>query len=90
MGLLVGINAALLLAGKTPPPPPAGTALGALIHHLIASDPRHFQPSNVNFGLFPELSQQGKRKVPKKMRGQLRAEQALHLLRDWQEMLYAG
>ncbi|MFZ5765339.1 MAG: methylenetetrahydrofolate--tRNA-(uracil(54)-C(5))-methyltransferase (FADH(2)-oxidizing) TrmFO [Thermodesulfobacteriota bacterium] len=90
MGLLAGINAALLLAGKTPPPPPAGTALGALIHHLIASDPRHFQPSNVNFGLFPELSQQGKRKVPKKMRGQLRAEQALHLLRDWQEMLYAG
>ncbi|MFZ5760063.1 MAG: methylenetetrahydrofolate--tRNA-(uracil(54)-C(5))-methyltransferase (FADH(2)-oxidizing) TrmFO [Thermodesulfobacteriota bacterium] len=90
MGLLAGINAALLLAGTIPPPPPAGTALGALIHHLITSDPRHFQPSNVNFGLFPELPQQGKRKVAKKMRGQLRAEQALHLFRDWQEMLYAG
>lgn len=90
MGLLAGINAALLLAGTDPPPPPAGTALGALINHLIASDPRHFQPSNVNFGLFPELPQQGKRKVPKRMRGQLRAEQALHLLRDWQDMLHAG
>lgn len=55
MGLLAGINAACLVTGKPISPPPAATALGALIHHLTATDPKHFQPSNVNFGLFPPL-----------------------------------
>jgi methylenetetrahydrofolate--tRNA-(uracil-5-)-methyltransferase len=36
-------------------PFPATTALGALSRHLVESDPRHFQPANINYGLFPEL-----------------------------------
>jgi len=79
MGLLAGLNAARKAAGREPVVPPPETALGALIRHLTASDPRHFQPSNVNFGLFPAWE----KKVPKRLRGEKRAEAALAALADW-------
>ncbi|MCW5203015.1 methylenetetrahydrofolate--tRNA-(uracil(54)-C(5))-methyltransferase (FADH(2)-oxidizing) TrmFO [Desulfobulbus sp. US4] len=83
MGLLAGINAARLVAEKPMIPPPAATALGALIYHLTGTDPKHFQPSNVNFGLFPPLE----KKMRKRDRGGVRAEQALRLLEEWQQEL---
>ncbi len=79
MGLLAGINAARLAQGQAMAAPPAGTAIGALIRHLTETDPAHFQPSNVNFGLFPPLPG----RVRKKDRGGQRAELALRLLEDW-------
>jgi methylenetetrahydrofolate--tRNA-(uracil-5-)-methyltransferase len=81
MGLLAGINAARSSAGQLIVPPPPGTALGALLRHLTESDPACFQPSNVNFGLFPPLRE----KVRKKERGSLRAAQALQLLEEWRK-----
>lgn len=86
MGLLAGIHAARLVQGRPLSAPPAATAHGALINHLTASDPAHFQPSNINFGLFPPLVFTGK-KIPKKERGRRRAEQALSLLQQWQHSL---
>ena len=80
IGLLAGINGARLLCGKKPVIPPPETALGSLITHLTASDPKHFQPSNINFGLFPRLQ----KKVPKKFRGEKYAERALQALKGWQ------
>ncbi|WP_417909902.1 methylenetetrahydrofolate--tRNA-(uracil(54)-C(5))-methyltransferase (FADH(2)-oxidizing) TrmFO [Candidatus Electronema sp. PJ] len=80
MGLLAGINAARWLSGKEMAVPPVGTALGALIRHLTESDPQHFQPSNVNFGLFPSLTQ----RLRKRNRGEYRAALALQLLAEWQ------
>ncbi len=32
--------------------PPANTALGALLRHVTGSDPEHYQPNNIHFGLF--------------------------------------
>lgn len=58
-GLLAGLNAVLLAAGCNAdqvPIPPATTAHGALIRHITEADPRHFQPMNINYGLFPPLS----------------------------------
>jgi methylenetetrahydrofolate--tRNA-(uracil-5-)-methyltransferase len=81
MGLLAGINAARILSGRPPVVPPPETALGALTGHLTQSDPRHFQPSNINFGLFPALEG----KIPKKQRGRRRAEIALTALKKWRE-----
>jgi methylenetetrahydrofolate--tRNA-(uracil-5-)-methyltransferase len=81
MGLLAGINAACLVTGKNIIPPPVATAFGALIHHLTATEPKHFQPSNVNFGLFPPLQ----KKMRKRDRGAFRAKQALELLKEWQQ-----
>jgi methylenetetrahydrofolate--tRNA-(uracil-5-)-methyltransferase len=80
IGLLAGINGARLLCGKNPVIPPPETALGSLITHLTASDPKRFQPSNINFGLFPRLQN----KVPKKFRGEKYAERALQALKGWQ------
>lgn len=90
MGLLAGINAARLLQDKEPVPLPEETALGALIRHLTRTDAAHFQPSNINFGLFPELTGPDGRKTPKKLRGKLRAEKALQALGEWKEALHEG
>jgi methylenetetrahydrofolate--tRNA-(uracil-5-)-methyltransferase len=80
IGLLAGINGARLLCRKNPVIPPPETALGSLIKHLTASDPKRFQPSNINFGLFPRLQ----KKVPKKFRGEKYAARALEALKAWQ------
>jgi len=79
MGLLAGINAVRLSNKKEMLVPPPATALGALIHHLTESDSARFQPSNVNFGLFPPLE----KKMKKRERGRFRSEKALMLLEDW-------
>ncbi|MEW6221450.1 MAG: methylenetetrahydrofolate--tRNA-(uracil(54)-C(5))-methyltransferase (FADH(2)-oxidizing) TrmFO [Thermodesulfobacteriota bacterium] len=83
MGLLAGINAARLTAGLAPVVPPPATALGSLITHLTMSEARHFQPSNVNFGLFPALG----RKVPRRLRGAEHARRALEALAAWRACL---
>ena len=83
MGLLAGINAGRQALGKTGLVPPEATAHGALIRHLTGSDPAHFQPSNVNFGLFPPLTG----RTFKKERGRIRAELALGLITEWRQSL---
>jgi methylenetetrahydrofolate--tRNA-(uracil-5-)-methyltransferase len=79
MGLLAGLNAACLAAGKEIPLPPETTAMGSLVHHITNTDSRTFQPMNVNFGLFPTLPE----KVAKKNRGRAYAERALAALKEW-------
>jgi len=53
LGLQLGTR---LSAGRELPQPPRETALGALLGHL-RSEAKHFQPSNVNFGLTPPLEE---------------------------------
>jgi len=79
MGLLAGINAVQLATDKLITVPPPATAFGALVHHLTESEPAHFQPSNINFGLFPPLQ----KKIKKRDRGKFRSDQALTLLEEW-------
>ena len=54
-GLAIGLYISLERQGHAPEPFPATTALGALARHLTESDPGHFQPANINYGLFEEL-----------------------------------
>jgi len=54
-GLAAALYLSLEHAGRIPEPFPPTTALGALARHLTESDPKHFQPANVNYGLFTEL-----------------------------------
>ncbi|MFC1523171.1 methylenetetrahydrofolate--tRNA-(uracil(54)-C(5))-methyltransferase (FADH(2)-oxidizing) TrmFO [Thermodesulfobacteriota bacterium] len=79
MGLLAGINVSRLLHSQPPTFPPPETAHGALIEHLTRTPASRFQPSNINFGLFPVW----KKKIPKKLRGQQRALQARQSLEQW-------
>jgi methylenetetrahydrofolate--tRNA-(uracil-5-)-methyltransferase len=68
MGGLAGLNAARGLAGLPPVAPPPTTAHGALLHYITASDPKHFQPINTNFGLFPPLPDRIRDKEQKRRR----------------------
>ncbi len=56
LGFMAGINAARAAVGAAPSPAPRATAHGALLAHLRDSNPNHFQPMNVNFGLFEPLT----------------------------------
>ena len=78
-GFLAGLNLAALAHDAEPSLPPCETALGALIHHITTADPKHFQPMNVNFGLFPDFPSRDK----KKDRKLLLAERALAALEGW-------
>ena len=78
-GFLAGVNAARLARGASPTIPPPTTALGALLTHITSTDSRHFQPMNVNYGLFPDLPG----RVKKKERRARLAERALHDLQLW-------
>jgi methylenetetrahydrofolate--tRNA-(uracil-5-)-methyltransferase len=64
IGLLAARFAAAEKLGETLVKPPPTTAHGALLAHItgghvetIDAGPRSFQPMNINFGLFPPLTQ---------------------------------
>jgi methylenetetrahydrofolate--tRNA-(uracil-5-)-methyltransferase len=80
-GLAIALYAALERTGSEPEPLPATTALGALARHLTESDPRHFQPANINYGLFSELTE----RLPKRGRRAAFAERAHAALLGWAE-----
>lgn len=63
MGAVAAINAAAMLLGVEFPLWPADTAIGALLAHLADPQPRSFQPTNVNLGLFPPLEQKVRKKT---------------------------
>ncbi|ACB95860.1 methylenetetrahydrofolate--tRNA-(uracil(54)-C(5))-methyltransferase (FADH(2)-oxidizing) TrmFO [Beijerinckia indica] len=76
IGLLVGRMAACERLGESFVPPPTTTALGALLNHITAghietidAGPRSFQPMNVNFGLFPPLTEKIVSPEGKRLRG---------------------
>ena len=55
-GLWLGLSLAAALNGNELSPPPETTAMGALLRHL-QTPVKHFQPSNVQYGLMPELGE---------------------------------
>lgn len=77
-----GLWAALYLIAKskghTLSLPPVETALGALLAHLQRKD-NNFQPSNVNFGLMPDLGY----KIHKSERKEAYAQRATIMFTEW-------
>lgn len=61
-GWLAGVNAVFKARGEPPVVFPKTTAIGALMHYITSADPEVFGPINVNFSLFPSLSQPVKNK----------------------------
>ncbi|WP_296578037.1 methylenetetrahydrofolate--tRNA-(uracil(54)-C(5))-methyltransferase (FADH(2)-oxidizing) TrmFO [Phreatobacter sp.] len=83
IGGMVGRFAAAERLGREPSLPPVTTAHGALINHItgghvstIDEGPRSFQPMNVNFGLFPPLSEPAPNKGPdgERLRGNAKTQ----------------
>ena len=79
MGLAAGFSVVPYLTGEEMTPFPEETALGSLIRYITRPDHRHFQPMNVNFGLFPPLTG----KIPKRDRGHYYAQRSLKALKNW-------
>ena len=78
-GILAGEFVRQRILGREHNPPPAETALGAILNHCTSALAKRFQPSNVNFSLFPAL--EGRR--PKRERPQAYMERARESLRVW-------
>ena len=74
LGMLLGHESRGLNLSR----PPIDTALGALLHHLKKEE-KNFQPSNVNFGLFPPLKVRAK----KSRRKELHGERAVRSFEKW-------
>ena len=86
LGYVAGINAWRRAAGRLPLLPPDETAHGALLRHLREADPGHFQPMNVNFGLFLPLAPvgDGSRKLKKREKNEALAQRALDALQSYE------
>jgi len=93
IGLLAGRFARAECLGGVPNIPPITTALGALLNHVtgghVVGGKGSFQPMNVNFGLFPELSEDagGKGKERGRLRKKALAVRALADLETWLDPL---
>jgi methylenetetrahydrofolate--tRNA-(uracil-5-)-methyltransferase len=61
-GLIAGRNAAAVADGREPSAPPRTTAIGALAYYVSHADPKHYQPTNITFGIIPPLERSPKRK----------------------------
>ena len=81
IGLVAGMSVESYLCGRVMTPLPATTAIGAMLHYITHADQKNFQPMNINFGIFPPLTE----KAPKKERGRHYAERSLQALGDWKE-----
>ncbi len=82
MGGLAGINAARGLAGLPLVTPPPTTAHGSLVTYITTTDPRHFQPINTNYGLFPPLPSNIRDKEQKRRKI---GQRALEDLEAWKQ-----
>jgi methylenetetrahydrofolate--tRNA-(uracil-5-)-methyltransferase len=80
IGLMAGRFAAASVLGRTIIAPPRTTSLGALLAHITANaSAETFQPMNVNFGLFPDITTRAGGR-DRKLAYTLRAKQDLQ---DW-------
>ena len=84
-GLIAGRNAAAVARGLAPSEPPRETAIGALGFYVANANPRHYEPTNITFGIMPALTSRPGARVPKKKgdRKLAYAERALAALDDW-------
>ena len=88
MGLIAGLNAALIMQGKELLAVPPFSAHGALIGHITESESKDFQPSNINFGLFP-ASEGLQRMRDKKLKRAKTAELALEVWKKYVSQVHA-
>ena len=80
VGLLAGLFASRERLGRELALPPSTTALGALLNHItgghietIDAGPRSYQPMNINFGLFPPVTEAPRDESGKRLRGSEKA-----------------
>ena len=79
-GLLAGLFMAARLRGQDELDlPPEESALGSLLRHVTCYDSDSYQPTNINYGLFPSLGV----RVPKKEKKNAYSRRALTAIDQW-------
>ena len=81
-GLIAGLGAALRARGEEPVGFPEDTALGCLGRYIARSDPTNYQPTNIAFGLLPELPHRIRDKARKRLALSSRALESLERFRS--------
>jgi methylenetetrahydrofolate--tRNA-(uracil-5-)-methyltransferase len=79
-GLIAGRNAARLMRGLAPIAPPRTTAIGALGYYVSHADARHYDPTNITFGIIAALEAPPK---SRQERALALSARALEVLADW-------
>jgi methylenetetrahydrofolate--tRNA-(uracil-5-)-methyltransferase len=79
-GLIAGRNAARLSLGLAPVAPPRTTAIGAMGYYVSHADPKHYDPTNITFGIMPPLDPPVKSKHERQL---ATSERALRDLEAW-------
>jgi methylenetetrahydrofolate--tRNA-(uracil-5-)-methyltransferase len=79
-GLIAGRNAARLVQGLMPTAPPRTTAIGALGYYVSHADAKHYQPTNITFGIIEPLADPPR---SRKDRSLATSDQALGDLQAW-------
>ena len=82
-GMLAAIFIDQRLRGLPHRAPPANTALGALLGHVTASDPKHYQPANAHFGLYDPNLFRAPANLPKDQYRAALAEETLANFGAW-------
>jgi methylenetetrahydrofolate--tRNA-(uracil-5-)-methyltransferase len=83
-GLVAGRNAARLTMGLPTLPAPRTTALGALGYYVSHANAKHYQPSNITFGIMPPLDEPPRSRHERQLATSARALAALD---QWQQDL---
>ncbi|MGZ3699668.1 MAG: methylenetetrahydrofolate--tRNA-(uracil(54)-C(5))-methyltransferase (FADH(2)-oxidizing) TrmFO [Bdellovibrionota bacterium] len=86
-GMLAALFITQRLEGKAHSAPPANTALGALLRHVTGSDPKNYQPGNMNFSLFDPNLFEGAANLK---RDELRAKMATQAIGNFKGWLTQG
>lgn len=86
-GLIAGRNAARLSLGLEPVAPPRTTAMGSMAYYVSHADPKHYDPTNITFGIMPPLETPIKAKHDRQL---AMSDRALRDLASWQELHHEG
>jgi methylenetetrahydrofolate--tRNA-(uracil-5-)-methyltransferase len=86
-GLAAGMFTAAHLKGDQPKLFPRETALGSLLHYISHADPKHYQPANIAFDLFPPLENSPRDRRERQI---AICERAAQKLGEWECGKYVG
>lgn len=83
-GMLAGMFAAEIVAGRMPVAAPRGSAHGSLMHYITHAEGKKFQPANITFDLLPPLEEELRKTMrDKKERHRIQCERAMEAWRAW-------
>ena len=84
MGMLAGIYAGEIAAGRTPDLIPRSTGLGSLVNYITHAETKHFQPANITFDLLEPLDPETRKRMRNKRdRHKVQCERALAAFDGW-------